>query len=132
MKSQLKKLIPVAIQVIQDVQIANGQGIVPSVYKGYISSFGAGIVQAGLLPAVIFFENAEGDESKEKVCKAIRLMVDRENRATFRPDDYDAYHLSQHILHNNLQYDSRFLKKVTLYAIALKIALRTYKMESNE
>ena len=27
-------------------------------YKGYISSFGAAIIQSGLLPAVIFYENS--------------------------------------------------------------------------
>ena len=129
MKSKLKKLIPEAIRAIKGANIPDGEGRVRSIYHGYVSSLGASIVQAGLLPAAIFFENSEGEEQggKVKVCQAIRLMVDWEQNPDFSIPNPERYRLSEHILQNDLQYDTAFLKKVTEYAIALKIAFRTFE-----
>lgn len=133
MKNQLKTLIPKAINAIRAVNIPTDDTKmeVPSVYHGYVSSFGAGIVQAGLLPAVIFFENSEGDGQKYKITQAIRLLL--ENSASV-PDNLDstAYRLSDHIMDRNHQYDSKFLKEVSLMAVAIKIALRTFKKIDHE
>ncbi|RMG18370.1 MAG: hypothetical protein D6730_22915 [Bacteroidetes bacterium] len=132
MKSQLTTLIPMAIQVIEDVNIPSNKQKreVPSVYNGYVSSLGAGIVQAGLLPAVIFFENSEGEGQKYKVTQAIRLLMERETKGEkFTPSDLstDNYRLSAYILDERVQNDARFLRKVSTMAVAIKIALRTFK-----
>lgn len=134
MKTHIQRLIPSAITAIKAVRIPDQQGRVAKIYHGYISSLGAGIVQAGLLPAVIFFENSQGEEEqgKVKVCQAIRLMIDRERDPNFTIPDPDRYRLSHHILRQQLLIDGPFLQKVTQYATAIKIALRTFEKFTDE
>ena len=43
-------------------------------YKGYISSFGAAIIQSGLLPAVIFYENSPSS-NKDKNFPIISFRI---------------------------------------------------------
>lgn len=134
MKKTLQELIPQARQVISEVGMANASGEVSTLFKGYISSFGASIVQAGLLPTVIFFENDSETENKarKKVCQAIYLLIEREktpNKPTPNVQNYEfnAYLLGKEDGQQRFE-NPRLLQKVVDYAIALKIALRTFKM----
>ena len=133
MKKTLQELIPTARKVIKDVEIAN-QGQVSTLFKGYISSFGASIVQAGLLPTVIFFENDSKTESeaRKKVCQAIYLMIEREKDSQRAVSNLDDYQFHNYLLGKENGQERfknpQLLKKVTDYAIALKIALRTFKL----
>lgn len=49
----------------------------PSAFNGYISCFGASLVQAGLLPTVIFFERPDSGAEQERhlVILALKLMM---------------------------------------------------------
>ena len=48
----------------------------PSAFNGYISCFGASLVQAGLLPTVIFFERPDSGAEQERhlVILALKLI----------------------------------------------------------
>jgi CRISPR-associated protein Cmr5 len=129
MKDSIQKLIPLARQAAVAVKIPkkdkneeNKPAKVASEYFGYISSLGAGIVQGGLLSAVIFMENSEGDKDKSLVCKAIHWMLIKDQGQ----DPPANLSLADYILDNNYQQHAAFLQKVTIYATALKIALRTF------
>ena len=96
--------------------IDNQQGY-ESVFGGYISGFGASLVQAGILPTVIFYENTDA-EAKEryKVIQALKLML-----------NIEAEQLALYIITNELRDDVCFLDQVTRAMVALKLALRMYK-----
>ncbi|MEL6627177.1 MAG: type III-B CRISPR module-associated protein Cmr5 [Bacteroidota bacterium] len=128
MRKKLQSYIPKAIEAINATQIAKG-GKVNGTYNGFISSFGAGIVQAGILPAVIFFETAEGTEGADKyrICQALYWMKQTMDGKSIQTSSLEKTTLSQYILSHNLQYDNKFLKEMTQYAVALKIAMRTFK-----
>lgn len=130
MKKTLQALIPTARQAIKDIGIPKNGDQVPSIFNGYISSFGASIVQAGLLPTVIFFENESSgaDDDRGKICKAIYLLLERENNPTLSVSNLKKPHFHQHLLEKDRFQDPQLLKKVTNYAVALKIALRTFKL----
>lgn len=140
MKYNVQRLLPAARQAIQDVGIAQ-DGKVPTVFKGYFASFGASLVQAGLLPTVIFFEgenNAEGDRSG--VCRAILLMWEREERNNSSHTLPEKATLHEFLLEKYANEDrvareralQRALTRTTRYAIALKIALRTFQFTQKE
>ena len=53
-----------------------GQGI-PSEYKGYISTFGAMVIQNGLIPALAYFEKNEADQTAPR--KEHEVKVSKES-----------------------------------------------------
>jgi len=124
MKKKLQALIPAAIDTINAVEIPNNN-IVPKNFKGYFASFGASIIQAGLLPTVIFFDNAENTEEKrDKICQAIWKMIQPKLDDVIADDAKD---LKSYLISSGKYNDPRVLQLVTDHAIALKIALRTFK-----
>ena len=74
-----KTQIEAGISAIIDpeISIANNAGEVPNEFNGYISSFGAQVIQSGLAPAVVFFEDkdANSNEDRGKIIKAIMQIM---------------------------------------------------------
>lgn len=127
---KVENLIPEAIQVIAEVEIPTENSLtVDKEFKGYFASFGASIVQSGLLPATIFFENEDSDAQakREKVPLAILYLLKKKNGND--PALKAAKRLSEYILKAQKSY-SKLLKEVSQASVALKIALRTYNLNS--
>ena len=100
-----------AIESIIEVKIFR-DGYVPKEYNGYISTFGAAIRQAGLLATILFFENDSSNalQDRKKVLRAIEYILD----------------IPQKSIRNNLDRD-----KIEMAAVALKLAIRTYKLKKS-
>lgn len=126
----IERLIPLAIVVIKETGIANEQLKVNAEFKGYFASFGASIIQSGLLPAVIFFENEEGSAraDRKKVPQAMLYLMEKQENNELVFDEHKK--LSSLILEQ--QFNAILLRKVTNAAVALKIALRTYHLIKKE
>lgn len=107
-KREIEAYIPKAIEAIEDLKIAEN-GEVAKQFNGYIASFGASIRQAGLLATVLFYENGNAEKEREKVVQAIESIIE------------------QRIVIDN-QVDKAIRTKVENAAIALKLAIRTYKL----
>lgn len=107
-KREIETYIPKAIEAIEDLKIAEN-GEVAKQFNGYIASFGASIRQAGLLATVLFYENGNAEKEREKVVQAIESII------------------GQRIVINN-RVDRAIRTKVENAAIALKLAIRTYKL----
>lgn len=119
-------LIEKANTAIKEAKIVNDNGQYDKVFKGYISSFGASIALAGLIPTIIFFE-AKSEQAKErpKVIQALKLMLDEE---------YQVDSLAEYLLIKRKDEEDSFkkeekqlLKKTTTAMVAIKLALRMYK-----
>lgn len=124
-------LINNADSAIKKAEIVNAQGLYDKVFKGYISSFGASITQAGLIPTIIFFE-AKSEQAKDrpKVIDALKLMLD---------DEYQVDSLAKYLLTKRKDGEESFkaeerqlLKKITTAMVAIKLALRMYKEKENK
>lgn len=94
-----------------------------SVYKGYISSFGASIVQSGLVAAAAFFEkkDSDADENRCAVVNAIIAVLKEQNKLTGSIPSLSIY---------ALQYKEdkeKLLKNIDKAVAALKLAIRQYK-----
>ena len=104
----------------------------PSTFNGYISSFGASLVQAGLLPTVIFFERTDSGAEQERhlVITALKIMMGIENNGNMA-----SYILGK----DNDQAPRRcndpvFVDRVVRNMTAMKLALRMFnkKKEIND
>lgn len=111
MSRQVESYIPKAREAIKSLDIANDKGEVAKQFNGYIASFGASMRQAGLLSTVLFYANANSNAEKEreKVIYAIEKMIG-------------------HTIVNDNQVDKGTKAEVEYAAIALKLAIRTYKL----
>jgi CRISPR-associated protein Cmr5 len=108
-----KEYIQKALEAVREVGIYNrNKNCVPKEYNGYISSFGASIRQAGLLATILFFENTDSSaaQDRSKILRAIEYILE----------------LPRNSLKNHLDK-----KKIEEAAVALKLALRTYKLDKN-
>ena len=120
-KKSIEKLIPDAMRVLED---EFSDGVIPSAYNGYISSFGASVIQSGLLPTLALFENtnAHTKESKEYLTYIIARVL------TGREDDISLLH---YVLKS--KKDENLLKtKIIDIAIAIKLSIRTFKLDKGD
>lgn len=106
MKKRIENYIPSALNALEEVGIVKN-GEFPKEYNGYISSFGASIRQAGLLATILFYnaEESSATGDRKKIIKAIEKIIDVNN------------------LQNNLDKKAQ----IEDAAVALKLAIRTFK-----
>lgn len=133
-KARLDRLIPLAQGIITSVGIAQNNEV-PKSFHGYISSFGADMVQTSPLAAAIFFEqNADNKEDQRTeadrhlIPEAILALIRKEkglNQSDGKLSQYIIAKSSNGITPNSVVYD------IIAAAIALKIALRTFKKKEN-
>ncbi|MGB5976167.1 MAG: type III-B CRISPR module-associated protein Cmr5 [Cyclobacteriaceae bacterium] len=125
MNKHIDKWLPHAFTAIDnpDNQLKVTDGSIPSQYNGYIASFGAAVIQSGLLAALAFNCNAEAnsEEDRTKLMKAIHQMVrDCRKDTGDRKKDLLQYALATS--------DKAALRRdIMRAATALKLAMRTYK-----
>jgi CRISPR-associated protein Cmr5 len=131
MQYRVDKYLPKAFESIQRVKVGVKtflvkEDTVPKEYKGYISSLGANMIQAGVKTALTFYESEESGSKNDKrlINAAIKYIISDANS-----DEYSDYKLSDTL--NNLSPDECQSKAEQIMdaATALKLALRTYKME---
>lgn len=127
-----------AVKVLENLQ-AVYNGVFPKEMKGDISSFGASIIQAGLLPSVLFFSEGnhkekpkkDGDEDtkvrRAKLMKVIFDVLEVPNISKYSEDrpllDY---------VRQNLSNPTSALDNITEAALAVKVALRAFKFAEKE
>lgn len=137
MQSRVDSFLPLAFEAIDKVRIRHNSfftneqnrqsdGQIFKEYKGYISSLGANIVQAGVKAALTFYEAEEsGSEKDRKVINAaikyILTKPDNVNR-------FEDFRLTAWLTSDDEENQQKALEILDA-AVALKLALRTYKMK---
>ena len=119
-KKAVEAWLPAAFEALKQAGIVN-DGIAPAEFSGYISSFGASIIQSGLLPSVAFYErnDAGSKNDKAKLTKAILKIINKEATDS---------NLLDYIIKN--QNSSSNLKEdIINAAIAIKLAIRTFELK---
>lgn len=123
------KYIKTAIDSLTKVKepIVNNN-IYKKVFKGYISELGASIMQAGLLPSIIFYENSQSaQQDKKKLISAIIYILNTDFGYEISVD------LSLYILRLSSAGEKiKLLKDVEKAAVAIKLALRIFKSDTEE
>ena len=121
-------LIEKANKAIIKAGIVNEEeGLYDKVFKGYVSSFGASIAQAGLIPTIIFYEaTSEQAKDRPKVIKALMQLLDEK----YRVDSLAKHLLSKRANMEKKDFEKEekaLLKNVTEAMVGIKLALRLYK-----
>ncbi len=113
MKKRIETLVPEAIDVV--AILTNDKGQIPSEYNGYISSFGASVIQSGLVPAVAFYSNesSKSDQDKKKLLIAITKLMKIEKS------------LLNYVCDNDNSKTKNWIIDITT---AIKLAIRTYEL----
>jgi CRISPR-associated protein Cmr5 len=137
MRQRIDNFIPKAFRAIKAVKIGdnkfvkkygNGAEYIPNEYKGYISSLGANIIQSGIRTAILFYEakpdNSDSKSNRQLVNAAIKFIVENANS-----EMYEDCKLSAILPENDPEELQRKTEEIMDAATALKLALRTYRME---
>jgi CRISPR-associated protein Cmr5 len=134
MNERINRLIPDAIDAISNSKMAKESGIVPKEFKGYVSSMGASIVQAGLLPTLAFYANDSGKKANSSyLLDAITRLIKHDYTQN---DKLILYVINSckstnttNIKAHDLDFDKLYAKEeeITTALIAIKLALRTFK-----
>ncbi|AVQ46527.1 hypothetical protein N496_10540 [Clostridium botulinum A2B3 87] len=139
-KREIEKQIPIAIDLIDEFMKKKKflkkddkeddkklKGI-PKEYKGYISNFGASIIQSGLLSTVAFFEanDSKSKSDKQVLMELILKVVDIYNEKQLEWKNNSPF--LHYILENN---NKQTEEEVINAAIAVKLAMRVFKFTEN-
>jgi CRISPR-associated protein Cmr5 len=120
-KKRVENYIPRAIEVLEK-KFKNKA--IPKEYNGYISAFGAGIIQNGLKPTVAIYENKQANNKSDKdvLTEIILQIIDKDSKENS---------LLRYILSS--KEDEDILKeKIKDAAIAIKLSIRTFKLVENK
>ena len=119
-KKSIEKQIPKAMKVLNKVFT---NGVVPSSYNGYISSFGASVIQSGLLATIALFENqnAKTQEKKELLTNLILQVLDDTKT------EKDT--LLEYVLNNG---KNKLKQQILDISIAIKLSIRTFKLDKGK
>jgi CRISPR-associated protein Cmr5 len=130
MKARIEKYLPAAIQAVEKIIRENNDPI-PNEYKRYISSFGASVIQAGLLPAVAFYSSKASDSSsvdRTKVMDAI-LYILQQNETGINKQKLIDFVIDIINANTNIEV---WKNKIMDAATALKLAIRTFEITKDK
>lgn len=133
------------IEVFKILEPRNG-GIVKNVYESYIASFGANLSQSGLMPTLVFYQKTKGDGKRILWSKAIYKMLLIEDNSGKKPSKVDnsdnalikyvvkkCSSLKNDDIYQLKDLDTNKLdileQRIARIAVALKMAVRTFKIE---
>lgn len=141
--NKTETLLPSALDAVKNYIVTDGDLSVPKQFKGYISSFGASVIQSGLMPTLAFYSDAKkakGDRSM--LIPALifilfqkkRFEVDVELEKTILDIAKKEIELPKVIhevfnwlMKTNEQNPEKLRKELMDASIALKLALRTFR-----
>ncbi len=131
-KKKLDELIPPAIEIINSLGFKK-DGLVSKTYHGYFSSFGADMINASPLAAAIFSEDSSKRESESNtgtkedrtlVPLSILKLMKKKLDSNIMDEKLSSFIISRS---TNGVLPSIYVENILASAIALKIALRTFK-----
>jgi len=113
-KKNIEKYIPRAMEVLKSTFENN---VIPKEFNGYISSFGASIIQSELKSSIALFESKNHSTAQDKSCliKIILKIIDTEEKS---------------LLEYVIKYDNDSTKETILaISIAIKLSIRTFELK---
>ena len=146
-KNRIQTLIPLAMRAIERVEIVDTKtASFEKVHEGYINALGPNIIQSGLLPTLIFYnkdDRKKDDRKKDDRRKWLEALfrmyhMDKEDKEVTEDDPTAIIKLvignkggNVGFLTNAPEYKS-WEKLILEYAVALKLALRTFTAREKE
>lgn len=117
-KKRIESYIPKAIELLTK---EFPEGEIAKAYNGYISSFGASIIQSGLKPTLAVFENSNASTKEDKSYLSTLILKLLPNAGG---DSLLKYVLA------DKDREEALKAEIVDIAIALKLSIRTFKLEA--
>jgi CRISPR/Cas system CMR-associated protein Cmr5 small subunit len=127
----IEKMIPAALDAVPGCNIKNADGTVPKEMNGYISSFGASLISAGLLPTLIFFSQKGESKERNKVVAGLEFIIKKHYPTLLAQNDSLVKKMEEWIRKNDKPSLNKLADKLTEAAVALKLAIRTFPKSLN-
>ena len=126
MKERINQMIPAAMSAAENnLTKPKKSDKIPSVYKGYISAFGSGIVNSGLLTTVAMFYYSDSSEGDRKpLLQAIFETAFSETERD-KQRDFLKFLIARHKIDAHLSLEQSRIEDA---AVALKLAVRTFDL----
>lgn len=137
-QDKINTLIPKAMEAIQEVGLADNNGVVAKEFEGYIASFGSNINQSGLLPTLLFFKNDSGKSQNSSLwLNAIYYVLtngEKQNGLIAYVIEKTKKQEQQNYTLTDLDIDKVDVIESEILAIvaALKMAVRTFKLKKDD
>ena len=139
-KKTIEAYIPDSLGLIETHLLNATSQSVPKVYKGYISSMGATMNKAGLLPTLAIFSAPQSDSSEGDKRKLMRILTELlkgqfEDRYGTIEDVDNANESEDRLLRfavdfkQNPQVLRQIKRDLTNASIAVKLTLRTFNLQ---
>jgi CRISPR/Cas system CMR-associated protein Cmr5 small subunit len=134
-KRLIERMIPAALEALEDAEIQGGAGAVaadgkaPKEFTGYVANFGTSAVQAGIRQTVHFY-SAKSDRAEQRLkLSPVLWKVLCENSKVYK--DSGKKSLKDYVdgLEQNWLELLRFRSDALAAAAAVKLALRSFKRE---
>ena len=134
MNRRVEKYFPDILKMVKEefkTEI-NNSGI-PSEYKGYISTFGAMVIQNGLIPALAYFEKNDANEkgNRKRISNIVKNFLKVKGIIKINDNKKLCQYLSEEVQSKRMVKDKlrEIENKVIDISIAIKLALRTFLEE---
>lgn len=147
MKQRISKLLPAAVKAVRAELSPSGE-VIEREYQGYISSFGASVMQMGLLPTLaVFAEKKPSGGKKQNPQQLLNILhtvvcsehsgLDNTIKAALKDPQYNRVvnNKTEHQLFDaavDLASDERKLRELHTHlldaAVATKLAIRTFQL----
>ncbi|SFU71107.1 CRISPR type III-B/RAMP module RAMP protein Cmr6 [Clostridium sp. DSM 8431] len=126
-KKRVEDLIPYAIKCIEKEKNIFKNGKVPNEFNGYISSFGASIIQSGILATVTFFndKNSSANEERFRVPELIFNILKESDTVQTEKQNLKDYLLEENKKSNDQLKKAKY--EIINAAIALKLGIRVFE-----
>ena len=134
MNRRVEKYFPDILKMVNEefYEEIKCQGI-PSEYKGYISTFGAMVIQNGLIPALAYFEKNDANEkgNRKRISNIVKNFLKVKGIVKINDNKKLCQYLSEEIQSKRMVKDKlrEIENKVIDISIAIKLALRTFLEE---
>lgn len=143
--NKIEKLLPSALDAATKYITTDDDHLsVPKQFKGYISSFGASVIQSGLMPTLAFYSDAKKAKGDRSLLIPALIYILYQNKsyptdkkvqevldALDKDKDKDlksvVHHLFNWLLETNKANPEKLRKELMDASIALKLALRTFR-----
>ena len=124
-KQRKNDLICLANDVIADSPILKN-GTINKSYNGQIAAFSVSVAMSGLKPALALYMNgsSSSDVDKTKIVDLLAAMYGKEHSENLNGKTF----YDNVIKETDNKKIEQYRKKIVEYAIALKLAVRTYKL----
>lgn len=126
MNKRIERMIPVAYSAVSD-NLVSDQSAISKQYNGYISSFGASVIQSGMLLALIFYHQSDANSEQDRgaLMKAIRQVVISEGHNMAQNMNLLDYFRT---MEEERSKQKRLTQCILDAATAIKLVIRTFQL----